>query len=161
MLSQFRPPRTDEETEKAQGAEKPKDPEDKHDKDGDGVLDPNMPKQEAMDRFNKGVFTDGTWTFEDLWNTRHGASPGMSKYWEDLEPGQSDPRIGEDKKYDEDRKKEEQKGKLKVFTDGGLANVANEDQGGGEGEGDQGLVQFSNSFENIEFENQKKDHKLY
>ena len=113
-----------------------KDPED-HDKDGDGVLDPNLPKQEAQDKFNRGVY--GEWHFEDLWNTRHGELPGMSKYWEDLEPGSEDPRNKEDSKFKDDAKKESDKAKLKIFEKGGLMNVSNEDQKP-EGDAEEGLV---------------------
>ena len=50
-----------------------------------------------IDRFNKGVF--GEWHFEDMWNTRHGDSPGMEKYWENQIPEAIDPRIAEDVKF--------------------------------------------------------------
>jgi len=80
-------------------------------------MDINMPKQEQIDKFNRGVF--GEWHFEDLWNTRHGDSPGMEKYWENQRPEYVDPtresREGIEKEFKKSKKTETDKAKRDVL----------------------------------------------
>ena len=73
-----------------------------------------------MDKFNRGVF--GEWHFEDLWNTRHGDAPGMEKYWKNQHPEADDPRVNEDLKYKDSKKKETKKMQKEVFENSGLVN---------------------------------------